>query len=183
MTTQRALLTAEELWELPDVDCRRELVRGVLKETPPAGAQKGSVALKLGSIVGSYIEVHGLGFAFGAETGFILARSPDTVRSPDFAFVSGDRLPEGLPAGFLDVTPALLAEVVLPGDPPGAVNAKAQDWLSAGVQIVWLIYPAAHLVRVLRSQELPRELRDDDLLVAGSVLPGFQVEVRALFIP
>lgn len=33
----------------------------------------------------------GAGVGFGAETGFVLARDPDTVRAPDAAFVTSER--------------------------------------------------------------------------------------------
>jgi hypothetical protein len=39
--------------------------------------------------------MHELGETFAAETGFLIASNPDTVRAPVAAFVSADRLASG----------------------------------------------------------------------------------------
>ena len=91
---------------------RYELVEGELYETAPAGGRHGKVAIRIGILLGAYILENRLGEAFAAETGFILRRDPDTVRAPDFALVSIDRLPpEGPPVGFVEMAPDLAVEV------------------------------------------------------------------------
>jgi hypothetical protein len=42
------VLTAEELWRLPDNGKRRALVRGEVVETMPPGGQHGMIASELG---------------------------------------------------------------------------------------------------------------------------------------
>ena len=46
------LLTAEDLWRLPDNDKRRALVRGEVIETMPPGGRHGMIALALGTPFG-----------------------------------------------------------------------------------------------------------------------------------
>ena len=58
----------------------------------PAGGRHGKVALRLGALLLDYVQQHGLGDVFAAETGFLLTRDPDTVRAPDVAFVSRERI-------------------------------------------------------------------------------------------
>ena len=80
-------LTAEELLRLPDDDRRLELIEGALREMPPAGAEHGTVAFHIAALLQRHITAHDAGRGFAAETGFLLARDPDTVRAPDAAFV------------------------------------------------------------------------------------------------
>src|SRR5215207_7697735 len=86
-TTERRLMTAEELWELPDDGQRRELVRGELRTMSPPSGEHGLVQLEFGAPLRDYVRAHDLGRVFG-EAGFRLTEQPDTVRAPDVAFVA-----------------------------------------------------------------------------------------------
>ena len=113
----KSMVTAEELLALPDTGFRYELVEGRLVKMPPAGAQHGAIATTLAFFLTTFVRCNDLGKVFAAETGFILARDPDTVRAPDVSFVASERLPEGgLPAHFLPLAPDLVAEVVSPSE-------------------------------------------------------------------
>ena len=81
-------VTAEELFALPDDDCRRELVDGVVVTMSPTGAAHGVVSVRIGRLLDEHVSAHGLGVCCGAETGFILRRNPDVVRAPAAAFVA-----------------------------------------------------------------------------------------------
>lgn len=180
MTTEKALLTAEELLRMPDASCRRELIRGEVREKPPAGFQHGTVAMELGSLLATFVRTHRLGKVIAAETGFILQRDPDTVRAPDVAFISQQRLPAGEPpTGFPELAPDLVAEVVSPGDTTKEV--KVEEWLRAGVTLVWVVYPSSRSVVVYKSREEVSVLGEEDTLTGDPVLPGFQCQVRELF--
>src|SRR5918999_4421837 len=151
MRTRKTLLTAEELFRLSSTGRRYELVKGELFEMPPAGGRHGSVAMRLGILLCGHVRASQLGEVFAAETGFILRRSPDTVRALDASFVSKERLPAGeLPVGFLETAPDLAVEVVSPGDSAREVREKVEDWLRAGTRLVWTI-PATRSVIVYRS--------------------------------
>src|SRR5688572_16805868 len=92
MTVVRRQSTAEELLRVPDDGFRYELVRGELRRMTPAGNVHGRVAMNAAWPLAQYVKAHDLGTVYAAETGFILARDPDTVRAPDAAFVSRARL-------------------------------------------------------------------------------------------
>src|SRR5262245_10670900 len=97
-TSTAPLITAEDLFQLPDDDYKYELVEGELIRMPPSGAEHGDVALNAGFLLKGYVKAHDLGIVCGAETGFILKRNPDTVRAPDASFVAKDRIsPAGIP--------------------------------------------------------------------------------------
>src|SRR3990172_3882680 len=98
-----------------------------------------------------HVDERGLGEVLAAETGFKLASNPDTVRAPDVAFIRSDRLPDPPPAGYAEVAPDLVVEVLSPNDRPGKVLAKVADWLSAGNSLVWVVDPARLSARVYRA--------------------------------
>src|SRR5437016_14624136 len=77
-----APLTAEELLARSIPDKRLELVRGVLIVREPAGYAHGRVAMNLAVRLATYVESATAGQVFAAQTGFTLARGPDTVRAP-----------------------------------------------------------------------------------------------------
>src|SRR5262245_17504672 len=80
---------------MPHHGGHRELVRGELRDMSPAGFDHGAVTVNITVAVGSFVKAHNLGAVTAAETGFIIARNPDTVRAPDMAFVRKDRMPPG----------------------------------------------------------------------------------------
>lgn len=182
MTVSTKLMTADELLMLPDDGKRYELIEGVLNEMSPAGAAHGFVALNAAVMLRQFVHSHGLGAVFAAETGFVLAMDPDTVRAPDAAFVAAERLPAGdLPTGYMRLAPDLVVEVVSPSDTASELHGKVCTWLDAGCRSVWVVYPATRSVTIYRSREDVRVLREDDTLDGSPVLEGFSAEVRDLF--
>ena len=117
MTVKRKRVTAEDLLRMPDDGMRSELVKGGLREMPPAGSEHGAIAMNIGISLGSHVKVNGLGRVYTAETGFRLSSDPDTVRAPDAAFVSRERVEAaGRVTGFWPGPPDLAVEVVFPND-------------------------------------------------------------------
>ncbi|HLF97622.1 MAG TPA: Uma2 family endonuclease, partial [Methylococcaceae bacterium] len=99
---------AEDLLRLPDDGMRHELVLGELRTMAPAGANHGNLAMAVALSLGNFVRERHLGRVFAAETGFILARDPDTVRAPDVAFIRQDRLEQtGIPTGYWPGAPDL----------------------------------------------------------------------------
>ena len=174
------LLTAEELLHLNLPNKRTELVRGVLVVREPAGYQHGEVAMRLAAAMYAHVEAHGLGRVFAAETGFTLARKPDTVRAPDVAFISNARLPDPPPRGFAELAPDLAVEVLSPDDRPGEVLTKVGDWLMAGARLVWIVDPVRITARVYRADGGESILAETDVLRGEDVLPGFELAVSAV---
>lgn len=174
------LLTAEDLERLgPDSRC--ELMDGVLVEMPPVGPTHGQVTIRLGRHLDLHTDAQRLGRIY-TEVGFILRRNPDRVRAPDLAFVRADRISgEGPPAGFWEIAPDLVAEVVSPNDTPAEVQTKVREWIEAGVRLVWVVYPSTRTVTVVRSLLDRQELSSGDALEGEDVLPGFSCRVGALF--
>jgi Uma2 family endonuclease len=176
-------MTAEELLRLPtSMGERYDLVEGELRIMVPAGSRHGRVVSRINSRIEQLVERDHLGAAFGAETGFILSRNPDTVRAPDAAFVAAARLPAGeLPEGFFPVAPDLSVEVISPSETATDVQRKVSQYFQAGTRLVWIVYPDMRQVVVFRSAREGVVLTADDMLDGGDLLPGFACRVAELF--
>lgn len=182
MTALAQKMTAEELLQLPDDDFRYELVRGVLRKMVPAGNEHGQIALRLAWRLAQYVETNKLGVTYAAETGFILALDPDTVRAPDAAFVRQERLDEiGKVAGFWPGAPDLVIEVISPSDQYSEVESKVADWLKAGSRMVVVVDPRRRVVAVHHSRSGIRVLGMGEVLEGGDVVPGWSVPIEELF--
>jgi Uma2 family endonuclease len=173
--------TAEDLYDLHLEDVRAELLEGDVVCEPPAGFGHGVRASKIAYHLERFLEEHPLGVACGAETGFVLARAPDTVRAPDAAFVARERVERLLNREqYFEGAPDLAAEVVSPGDSARDVAAKVRDYLTAGTRLVWVIDPRRRTVTVHRPNAGPQTLGPEDHLDGGDLLPGFTLPVTRI---
>jgi Uma2 family endonuclease len=125
MSTSTALMTAEEVLQLPRGHFRAELINGELKTMPLAGHPHGRITMRLAAPLAQFVWDNGLGEVYGSETGFKLTSNPDTVLGPDVAFVSQERV-EAIAdtKGYWPGPPDLAVEVVSPGDRPAEVGTK-----------------------------------------------------------
>jgi Uma2 family endonuclease len=182
MSTASGLMTAEELWRLPDDGTRRELVRGELRTMAPAGYEHGKIETKLTWRLAEHVEKSKLGDVVGADTGFVLARDPDLVRAPDAAFVSRARLEQTRASKqFFPGPPDLAIEIVSPSDTLYEIDEKVDDYLAAGTLLVWVVNPRRRTVTVHRPGGQQVVLREADQLTGEDVVPGFACPVGSLF--
>ncbi len=185
-TTERStrLLTAADLavlpTRLPSGDVRWELDDGRLVVMPPPGDIHGAVQSNVGYELKGQGEERGLGKA-RTEVGIVLWRDPDKVVGADAAFIALASLPiRRTPEGYLETIPDVAAEVRSKNDTDAELELKVEDYLRAGVKIVWVIDPFSRTVTVHRRDRPPRTLTEDEILTADEVIPGFQVVVRKL---
>jgi Uma2 family endonuclease len=175
-------MTAEELIELPSDDYKYELVEGELIRMAPTGGEHGVLTVRLGRLLDEYIEAHDLGIVCGAETGFVLRRTPDTVRAPDVSFVAKERIPTtGVPKTYWPFAPDLAVEVVSPSDRFDEVQTKVAEYLTAGTRLVWVVDPATRTVFVYRSPRNVRALGEEDEIEGEDVVPGFRCPIKQMF--
>ncbi len=175
-------MTADELFDLPDDGNRRELYLGHVLSEPPAGADHGDVGARLLILLGNHVSKHDLGRIFNADTGFVLSRSPDTVRAPDIAFVSRERIePLGRVKSFFPGPPDLAVEVLSPSERAGTIHSKVGDYLAAGCRMVWLVDPDAQTITVHRPLGTARVVPRDQSLSGEDIVPGFAFRVSEIF--
>jgi Uma2 family endonuclease len=136
-TATKKLITAEEFARLPDPPdgSGQELVKGEVVTMPPPGGRHGACCSKVDRRLGTFVETNHLGTVCANDTGFIMERDPDTVRGPDIAFRSLDRLPE-IPEGYIPIPPDLAIEIVSPNDMFSRIQKRVRDYLKRGVRLV-----------------------------------------------
>ena len=176
------LLTAEDLYAMPDVPGKRfELVKGELVEVPIAGYPHAQLVRALQRLLDRFVVEHRPGEVFGDGLGYIIARDPDVVRVPDVSFIARERLPAQGIQGFVPFAPDLAVEIVSPGDRAEELYGMVREYLAAGVRLVWVFWPKYRAVSVHAPGAPTRELGHDDELDGGDVLPGYRVRVSELF--
>ncbi|MEO8084991.1 MAG: Uma2 family endonuclease, partial [Ardenticatenales bacterium] len=156
-------------------------VRGRVINMPPPGIPHGGIQADLASRLIGFVKSRRLGKVV-VGSGVILERDPDTVRAPDISvFLQGDGESTSLPDGYAERMPELAVEIVSPSDRRPMVRRKAESYIAAGVALVWLIDPRDRTVRVYAAGVEPRDLRADDVLDGGDVVPGFSLPVADIF--
>ena len=180
MTTKPKLMTADELLHMPDDGMQRELIRGVLTEDMPPGDEHGVLVARIGRLFGNYCEENDYGDVRVGDSGFLLERSPDTVRGPDVAWVSPERLPSPV-IGFAELSPDLVAEVKSPSNSNREMADRALMWLSHGTRMALVADPRPVTLTVYRPGQPPQVLKESDVFDGGDVLPGLAEPIWRFF--
>lgn len=170
--------------ELPD---HYEVVNGQVVEIPPMSVFASEIANRLRD----HLTVYALRTNSGRARNDMLFRIPlaedqTRNRAPDLAFITFERWPpdRALPyrGNPVDVVPNLVLEVVSPSDFAEDVLAKAYEYLRAGVEVVWVIFPRQrHLYAYTAPDVAPRLYTAADQLDGGTVLPDFSAPMAELF--
>lgn len=174
-------VTADDLERLSDEGHRYELVLGELEPMSPVGGGQGNATINLSSEMTVYVRRNKLGECFCAETGFILARNPDTVLAPDWSFIVADRLAGKVSRSFVALVPDVILETRSPNDSARQIQRKIRLWLSAGVKAALDLDPEQELLIVHRGDSEPVVLDREGTFELDDLLPGFRLELRELF--
>ena len=173
----RTDVTADELLAMGGG--RRELVGGRVVEMTPGGADHGETGVRVGAELLAYARAKNLGRVYGADTGFVLRRGPDTVRAPDAAFVRKERALRT--RKFFDGAPDLAVEVLSPGDTQAEIRERVADFLAAGTARVWVLDPASRTATVHWPDGTARHVAEGGWLDGEDLLPGLRIELAPLF--
>jgi Uma2 family endonuclease len=175
----RTARSPDQYFALEDAD-RCELVRGEVIRVGSPGLEhsriQSLVAHHLWQFIRSLPERPG---EVLTEIDCLIERDPPTIRRPDVAFVTRERLVTDDDRR-LPCAPDLVVEVVSPSDRSGEVADKVQAWLRADAREAWVIEPRMSLVVVHRPGRAPLPLGLDDRIDGGDVLPGFELAVATL---
>jgi Uma2 family endonuclease len=180
--TTKTEVTPEELLAMPDGG-HYELIDGELKERR-VSVLSNFIALEIGGVLRDHCRQHDSGWLFAAELGYrCFPWKPGKVRRADVTFIRRDRYSlEQLSAdGFMTIPPDLAVEVVSPNDGADEVEEKVEEYIRAGVKLIWVVYPHIHIVQVHRADGTSGRFRAHDELSGEEVLPGFRCKVEELF--
>lgn len=160
-----------------------EVIDGQRVRTPPMAALSVWLATELVRNLGNFT-VASIGRAV-TEMLFHLPVPVDRDRRPDFALVSYQKWAKHRPVpyagGAWDVVPNLAGEVVSPSDNADEILDKVAEYFRAGVELVWVVYPAQQQIHIYLSLTKITVLTKADTLEAGTVAPGFRLPLAELF--
>ena len=181
----RPRVTAEDLLTMPSGDLF-ELVNGELVERNMSWEAE-RIGMNVAGSLWHHCRKNDCGEVNGSNAGYqcfeeIYPDDPDRLRKPDVSYISLDRLPNvPVVRGYCTVVPDLAVEVVSPNDLSEEVEEKVDEYLRAGVRLVWVVHPHTKTIRVHRANGTLQDLRLTDELSGEDVIPGFRCPVSEVF--
>ncbi|MGO9467418.1 MAG: Uma2 family endonuclease [Isosphaeraceae bacterium] len=181
VTLEERTCTPEDLLAMEDAKIY-ELDDGrlVRRETSMRSSWVGG---RLHSFLAMYVDQNKLGWVWPSDLGYVcIPGAPRTVRRADVSFIRSGRLPGGLAsdAGYCVIAPDVAVEVVSPKEPAYRLQKKVNEYIAAGVQLVWVIYPQTRMALVYRRDGSVTWLREDDELSGEDIIPGFRCRVASI---
>lgn len=175
------LLEPDDLLNLPNGESF-ELVDGRLQEKT-IGARSEEIAGHVFAALHQFIRAHGLGHLFGSQTAYrCFSHRPRLVRKPDASFVAKGRfLNDQSPDGDISIQPDLVVESISPNDSFEEIEERVNDFLKAGVRLIWIVSPVNKTVLIRRPDKSAAMLDVTDTLSGEDVVPGFSCPVADLF--
>lgn len=184
MSVQEKLMTIAEfealLDTLPDDGKKYELTHGVLIEMPPPKPNHNLIAAWIVTFVNLYLLKNKLGLAI-TEMGVRLFADDSTLYFPDVAYISFARLPDPDLTKYIPMAPDLAVEIVSPSNTSEEISTKVSDYLRAGTQLVWVIYPKTQMTYVYQPDGRYQIVDGNGVLSGGEVLPGFTLPLHDIF--
>lgn len=159
-----------------------ELVDGVLVEKA-MGFWESILAIAIGSALREFVRPRKLGVVTGADGMVRLFPHLRLIRMPDVGYVSKERLAPlgGQRPPVPQLAPDLAVEVLSEGNTIDEMRRKRREYFEAGVRLVWIVDPVARTVDVYTEIDNPVTFRAGQTLDGGAVLPGFMLDLTALF--
>lgn len=185
--TAPTLLTTEDLLSMPEQDgFDYELIRGELRQHPMTrrNFSHSRTTVNIAAILKSWLEQQAgaKGLVLAGEAGFCLRRDPDTTVGIDVAYISAElaaRTPRTAP--LVEGPPVLAVEILSPSDKHEEVSEKVEEYLRAGVHIVWIVDPVFATVCVYRPDALPQLFNQEQEISGEPHMPGLKFAVRKIF--
>jgi len=179
-TKTRHKLTLEEFLGLPESDESLELVEGeAVKKMSPKFFHSRLTSAFWSELSGW---ANGIGQVAIEWSVMLKRRGQDWVPVPDLLYVSYDRLStdwhEDAPC---PVLPELAIEIVSPDQTFNQLAQKATDYLSAGVDRVWVVYPPMRSITVFFADRPPENYRGDRIL-HDELFPNLTVTAEQFFV-
>lgn len=178
MSITQTEYTFKDLENLPDDGKLYELVRGQLVEKE-MGQLSVWIVSEIVRLIGNYLERDPLGWVFAELPIDCFPWIPNHGRRPDVAYFHRERLPQPKEVQ-TSVAPNWVVEVVSKNDTALDVEEKIEEYLRAGVELVWLVYPTLQSVRSHTANDV-HVAHVNDVITGGTVLPKFSAPVRDFF--
>jgi Uma2 family endonuclease len=159
-------------------------VGSALIEIPVTGRRHACTALRIAAELDLHVRKRALGMVCGPGSGVVINSDPETVRSPDVAFIRRERMETlGDTDGFWPFAPDLVVEVIESAELYSPVRRRVREWLNAGARMVLTVDAGGPLVELHRPDGTGAMLsaRQDDVIDGEDVVPGWKLPVRDIF--
>lgn len=180
-------------WPLSDQEffdlCRRNrdwrfeyTSTGELIIMPPTSSDTGERNANLTIDFGVWNRQRQAGRLFDSSAGFTLPNG--ARRSPDVSWISHarwDALSTEDRRGLAKICPDFVLELRSPSDSLRMLQDKMQEYIDNGAQLGWLIDPGERVVYVYRPGATPERLEAPQAIAGEPVLPGFVLQLAALW--
>ena len=150
----------------------------------PAGGETGARNGLVVDALYRWAEEDGTGVVFDSSTGFELPNG--AVRAPDAAWVPRNRLARLSPKAkerFLPLCPDFVIELLSPSDSRAVARQKMEEYRANGARLGWLIDPARRQVAIYRADGSLEQRSEPDVVTGETVLPGFSLDLAAIWKP
>lgn len=181
-----ALMTTEQLLALPDDGVERWLIRGQLREKPMTYRNRwhSRAMVRVAYFLEGWREQQPepRGSVLAGEAGVRLTLDPDTTVGIDVIYISAElaaRNPDD--TTIIDGVPVLAVEILSPSNTVEEIDEKLDQYLQAGVALVWIVDTRDRTVTIYRHGQEPELVNARQELGGEPELPGFRVRVADLF--
>jgi Uma2 family endonuclease len=180
------LMTTEELLALPENGMDRWLIRGQLREKPMTVRNRwhSKLVARIAQLLGNWLDSQPQprGEVLGGEAGCRIRRDPDTTVGIDLVYISAALAAhEPTDTTLVDGVPILAVEVLSPSDRVEEIDDKVDEYLQAGVAVVWIVDTHDQSVTVYRPGNAPMMFNSTQELTGDPHLPGFRIPVAQIF--
>lgn len=190
--TAPRLMTHEEFMSLPDDGVERDLIEGVLREwgRPEGGdvTRRNHGHSRSNSRIGHVLEAWldtrpgPWGEVLCGEAGVRLAGDPGTTLGVDVVYITAEVAAANPDLNsVIEGIPTLVVEILSPSNTQEEIESKVDQFLKAGVPLIWIANPVRRTVLVHRPDAEPQLFNATHELTAEPHLPGFRVPVAKLF--
>ncbi|MEO2030491.1 MAG: Uma2 family endonuclease [Planctomycetaceae bacterium] len=181
------LMTAGEFSEtrhtMPEGGRWHELHSGrpVLLESP--NDEHGTVVLNLSRALAKWFsEQNSKFFGYAAhDVGLLVDTAPDTVLMPPISYFDEGECFGQSDRVIADLVPRLVVDIASSNDRRLLMRERTLMFLNHSVECVWIPDPFKREVQVLQRGVHTVALGDRQTLSGGTLLPGFELSVSALF--
>jgi Uma2 family endonuclease len=173
-------MTLEQFLKLPENDESYELFDGEAIKKPSPKFFHSSLRIVFWAELSGWF--NGIGQVSIEWSVILKRRGIDWVPVPDLLYVSYDRLAaDWLEDAPCPVLPELVIEIVLPDQNFNQLAQKATDYLSAGMDRVWVVYSPMRSITVFFGDR-PPETYQGDRLLTDELFPDLAVTSEQFFV-
>ena len=172
-------LSVEEFLALPETEPPSEYFDGEVVQKVSPGIPHSSLAAWIASRLLLWAEQSQPAYV-GVEGRHI---SPDRNRVyfPDTHLTKLSRLAGHEDENPLTISPDVVVEILSPGDRPQVVLEKVELYVALEIPLVWFVDPEERTIREYRGGRPSRLYASAEVIDGGPVLPGFSLDLKALF--